>query len=107
MGMIIYKWINLKEYSIIRKYQDFALIFGTISTFILVIGMVSKISNTAYAQSLSEFILLLLNLGLTNFDSEGQCKHTLKEKLPQIISNADFDIKSKEVTYIPTSSYYN
>ena len=74
-------------------------IIGTISTFILVIGMVSNVSNTAYAQSLSEFILLLSNLGLTNFDSEGQCKHTLKEKLPQIISNADFDIKSKEVKH--------
>ena len=107
MGMIIYIWINLKEYSIIRNINDFASIFGTISTFILVIGTVSKISNTAYAQSLSEFILLLSNSGLTNFDSEGQCKHILKEKLTQIISNADFDIKSKEVTYIPTSSYYN
>jgi hypothetical protein len=71
-------------------------IIGTISTFILVIGMVS---NTAYAQSLSEFTLLLSKLGLTDFDSEGQCKHTLKEKLPQIISSADFDIKSKEVKH--------
>ena len=58
--------------------------------------MVSNISNTAYAQSLSEFILLLSNLGLTNFDSEGQYKHTLKEKLPQIISNADLISKAKK-----------
>jgi hypothetical protein len=52
-----------------------------------------------YAQTLSELALIafLEAQGLSDLDSQGQCKKVIRENLPEILSIEDLDVKDKQV----------